>query len=464
MTLRSQLIILIGVVALATLLLGSVATYLHAMNKVSTEMDAAIAVGGRIAHNAVDDVEESSNARRRLELLVADFDGDRHLRAEVRDAAGKIIHASKIAEPDEPVPGWFYSLLSGEPRVVEVGLPAAFRDVGRLVLRSDSHNEVGEVWDDMLNTLTILFAFCVMILGLVYGTIGRALRPLESLSRAFGEIGDKGYGVFLPEAGPVELKRVYHGFNEMVERLAHTEAQNRVLEEQLATVQEEERAEIARDLHDEIGPFLFSADVDATTVQRLLEGDPRDDLRDRVKRIRESVGHMHKHVREILSRLRSGPISELGLAIAIDNLVSFWRGRHPAIAFEVAVGPESFGQPLDGTIYRVVQESLSNAIKHGRPSKISISVTDNDNEVAVSVEDNGAGLPSEASRTGYGITGMRERVSGLGGTLSVSSGGSVAGVKVLARIPVLSRSFTEALPTTPLEARSNEAAENTSYR
>lgn len=444
MTLRSMLIVLIVAVTLATLLLGSVATYLHALNKVATEMEAAIAVGGRIAHNAVDDVEEATNARRRLELLVADFDGDRHLKAEVRDGTGRALFSSKLSQPEDPVPDWFYNLIGGAPRVVEVELPEAFRGAGRVVLSTDSRNEVGEVWDDMINTLTILFAFCVMVLGIVYGTLGRALRPLENLARGFGEIGEKGYAVHLPEAGPVELRRVYRGFNEMVERLASTEARNHVLQEQLLTVQEEERAEIARDLHDEIGPFLFSADVDATTVKRLLADYPSDDIRERVERIRDSVGHMQRHVREILSRLRAGPISDLGLAIAIDNLVAFWRGRLPDVEFDVGVVTESFGQPLDGTIYRVVQESLSNAVKHGKPTRIRIAVFEEPADVVVSIEDNGVGLPETPKRSGYGITGMRERVTQLGGVLTVASAGSHGGVRVEARIPIQSQLSGEA--------------------
>ena len=90
MSLRLQLFGTIALVLLATLVIGALLTYRHAIDKIDTEMRAAIAVGSRIAHNAVDDVEEVVNPRRRLELLAADFDGDRHLRAFLVEPGGTI--------------------------------------------------------------------------------------------------------------------------------------------------------------------------------------------------------------------------------------------------------------------------------------------------------------------------------------------------------------------------------------
>lgn len=450
-----SLIVLISAVMLTTLLLGAVATYLHASHKVETEMQAAIAVGGRIAHNAVDDEEDSALVRRRLERLVAYFNGDRHLKAEVRSPAGTTLLASEPAPPERTIPEWFYALLAGESRTVTIELPDAVRDLGHLVLRTDSRNEVTEVWNDMLNTLTILFVFTAMTLALVSALIGRALRPLEDLSRAFGEVGAKRFAAHLPEAGPIELKRVYHGFNDMVDELNAAERQNRALHEQLSSVQEEERAEIARDLHDEIGPILFSADVDARTVERSLPPDSIPDVRERVRRIRDGVGQIQRHVRDILSRLRAGPIAELGLAMAVDQLIAFWRGCNPAIDFDVSIAPTSFGQPVDGTIYRIIQESVSNAVRHGSATRIAIRVMKQAGDITVAIEDNGTGMSDMAGRPGYGIAGMRERLALLGGALEILPRRDGPGVSVKARVPARTNStVAQRPPAAAEEARS----------
>ena len=146
MSLRLQLFGTITLVLLGTLIVGALLTYRHALDKIETEMRAAIAVGSRIAHNAVDDVEEVVNPKRRLELLAADFDGDRHLRAFLVEPGGTIPAVSKLAPPDEPAPDWLLRLLASEPLTATVPLPSIFANHGAIRLETDARNEVSEVW------------------------------------------------------------------------------------------------------------------------------------------------------------------------------------------------------------------------------------------------------------------------------------------------------------------------------
>ena len=114
MSLRNRLLFSIFLTLLVSLAAGAAFTYLHAVEKIETEMDAAIAVGGRIVHNAVDDAEEAIDPPRRLALIVADFDVDRHLRASFV-VHGEVVKTSKLALPDRPAPQWFFDLLTGPP-------------------------------------------------------------------------------------------------------------------------------------------------------------------------------------------------------------------------------------------------------------------------------------------------------------------------------------------------------------
>ena len=111
MSLRSRLLFSIFGTLLLSLAAGAAFTYWHAVKKIETEMQAAIAVGGRFAHNAVDDAEEPIKPQRRLRLLVADFDGDRHLRASLI-VGGKVVGLSDLAKPESPAPAWFYRLMT----------------------------------------------------------------------------------------------------------------------------------------------------------------------------------------------------------------------------------------------------------------------------------------------------------------------------------------------------------------
>src|SRR5262249_35580649 len=152
------------------------------------------------------------------------------------------------------------------------------------------------------------------------------------LVAAFERVGEGDYHGTVPERGPPELARLAHGFNLMTGRLATVAAQNRRLNERLLTIQAEERADVARDLHDEIGPLLFAVDMTAATIGRGGE------IPTHVRSIHEAVGRMQRHVRALLGRLR--PLEAVGLEAAIDRLVAFWRCRRPEIGFTVAIAVE----------------------------------------------------------------------------------------------------------------------------
>ena len=270
LSLRSRLLFSIFLTLLLSLLAGGAFTYWHAVRKIETEMQAAIDVGGRIAHNAVDDAEEAVDPRRRLELLVADFHGDRHLHA-VLLMGDKVIQSSNMAKPENPAPEWFVELFAVPAKVLHVDLPPVFNGFGTVMLQTDARNEVAEVWGDVGLTLAVLTIFCTLVLAFFYWTLGSAIRPLEHLTQAFARVGSGDYHQRVAERGPMELLRLCQGFNRMVQRLARAEGHNQRLQKQLLTVQDEERADLARDLHDEVGPLLFAVDVDAVAIERHID-------------------------------------------------------------------------------------------------------------------------------------------------------------------------------------------------
>ncbi|MFN3868580.1 MAG: sensor histidine kinase [Hyphomicrobiaceae bacterium] len=441
MSLRFKLFVSIAASVLATFLIGSVLIYAHATAKIETEMRAALEVGARIAGNAADDVEESRNASRRLALLVADFNGDRHLRAFVVGPDGRERLASVAAIPNEEAPAWFVGLVKGERRNVAVPLPAAFDGLGRLVLEADPRNEASEAWKDTLKTLTILAILTGIIAMSVGAILELALRPLDRMAEAFGNIGTSLTAIEGPERGAIEYMRVYGAFNTMVDRVRQAEATSRRLSNQLLSVQEEERADIARDLHDEIGPFLFAVDVEAAALQRIGDDHGLDGVSERVANIRESISHMQGHVRGILARLRPPALLDAGLAHAVERLVGSWRGRQPDIRFDVAIDVPPLDDEIEGAVYRIVQEALSNAVRHGRPSRITVCVGVRDGQLKLAVSDDGAGLADHAP-DGFGILGMEERARLHGGSLNVRPRVGAPGVSVEATIP-LAGSFAD---------------------
>ena len=144
----------------------------------------------------------------------------------------------------------------------------------------------------------------------------------------------------------------------MGERLAEIDERNRALEAQLLTIQDEERAEIARDLHDEIGPHLFAVALDADMIGRCASQGETEPILDQVRSIQSAVSYMQRQVRDLIARLRPTRAAELGLQAAIGDLVTFWQARQPDVEFvsELEGADVYVPEPLRDVIYRVVQE------------------------------------------------------------------------------------------------------------
>jgi two-component system, NarL family, sensor histidine kinase UhpB len=436
MTLRLRLIVLIGLVLIISLLLGAMLAWWHGAQSAQTEMQAALLSGEHRVRDSIDHLADHEGDLRRL---IATFNGDRHLRATLLDAAGTGLAHSTLSTPLHPSPDWFFNLLGVRSitTLISTGSDVA---AGKVIeLQTDPHNEVSEVWTEFRDGMVIVLMFCTLILVLVYWTAGRSLRPLETLSAGFGTIGTGDYATRVEEGGPPELEGLARAFNLMAERLGALEARNERLHTQVLTIQEEERADLARDLHDDVGPFLFAVNIDVARITRLAEERGEAEILDRGRSIREAVSHMQKHVKSILGRLRPTGLTDIGLAQAVENLGVFWRRRHPevSIQFDVGAPDVSFGDVVDATLYRLIQESLTNAIRHGNPSTIKVTIqTQAAGDILLQISDDGVGLTQSNDRTGLGLAGMKERIAALGGSLSVRNQIGGNGTSVTARLPL----------------------------
>ena len=224
----------------------------------------------------------------------------------------------------------------------------------------------------------------------------------------------------------------------MAERLATVAAQNHRLNERLLTLQAEERADLARDLHDEIGPMLFAIDMTAAAIERLAGSERETEIPRHVQAIHDSVGRMQRHIRLILGRLR--PLQTIGLNAAIDRLATFWRSRRSDIAFgaTVSIEDDRICNDLKETIYRVVQEATSNAIRHGR--RRAWTLRSSMTARAIRVEDGRrhrhvGGRGDRRGSTRLGLIGMRERVMAMAGSLVIRPGRNGRGLSLVVRLP-----------------------------
>ena len=447
MSLRLRLISLVVTVLAVSLVFGGAIACFSASRSVRTEMLSALVVAQQTIENAIDGLQTSHDPQRELENLVTSFKGNRHLRVSLSGDTRAIASPAVEESPFGRVPEWFVRLIRVVPATSRVPITLADRSYESVVIETDPHNEIVEVWNELSDSLITLALFCSLTILLIYLFIGRALQPLDRLAAALEQVGHGAYGTRIDGKAVPELSRLRDAFNRMAEQLAGMDLDNRRLNEQLLSLQEKERSELACDLHDEVSPFLFAINVDMANIARLAkEGSPAGILK-HIPSVTDAVNHMQRQVRNMLGRLRPIGLAEFGLKAAIGNLVEFWRRRHPQIDYRVTISPncEGLGEVIDSTIYRIVQEGLSNAVRHGQPTMITVSVgrachsENRHSDVVIEVLDDGQGM-HDSRGVGYGLLGMSERVRAMGGHLALSPGpGAGLAVKAVLPNPALQR-------------------------
>jgi two-component system sensor histidine kinase UhpB len=425
MSLRLTLIALLIIALVAGLTLGGGVTLLNASHSVRNEMHASLIVAEQTIENVVKGLDTAADPQRDLDNLIASYRGNRHLHVSlIGMAATEDVRPVDDRQPFGAAPRWFMHLIGVKREARNVPVAITGKPSGIVLIQTDPRNEILEVWDELGGSLIVLAVFAGATIPLIYLVIGQALRPLERLAGAMEQVGQGDYAIRVDGPLSPELARLRDTFNRMARRLAEASADNRRLHEQLATLQEEERNDLARDLHDEIGPFLFAINVDVATMTRLLKEGQTRELSSQLRSVGDAARHLQRQVRGMLGRLRPIGLAELGLSEAVRSLIEFWRRRYPDIEYraDIATACENQGDALGRTVYRIIQEGLSNAVRHGRPKRIAISVERDPQSgyTIVDISDDGLGS-GNLSALGYGLTGMEERVRAMGGRLEFLS-------------------------------------------
>lgn len=199
--------------------------------------------------------------------------------------------------------------------------------------------------------------------------------------------------------------------------------QNRQLTQQLFNLQEAERRNLSRELHDELGQWLTAIQAEAATISVGADIAKSPQIQASAQAIGKSAAEIHNVVRRILRRLRPALLDQLGLADSLRELVAQNHQHYPNIACELELDADlgNLPEPLNITLYRIVQEALTNVSKHAQASHVQVSlrrepgVESDPEQMILTVQDNGKGMDSSQLIQGLGMLGMRERVIASGG-------------------------------------------------
>jgi signal transduction histidine kinase len=197
--------------------------------------------------------------------------------------------------------------------------------------------------------------------------------------------------------------------------------------------QELERARLARELHDETGQALTSILLGLKPLEQAAESD---EVRAAVASVRELVVSTLQDVRRLAVELRPSALDDFGLATAVERLVDTFREQSGLqVDLEAHVGEARLPSEIETALYRVVQEALTNIVKHAGATRVSILLRRKDGGLVAVVEDDGAGFdPSRTREAAFGLAGMRERLALVGGRLQIESAPG-AGTTLAAEVP-----------------------------
>jgi len=197
--------------------------------------------------------------------------------------------------------------------------------------------------------------------------------------------------------------------------------QNRRLTRKNIEIQEAERRFIARELHDEFGQSMNAIMIDGVAIRNAVEEG--SDLHTQAKSIVEVSGKLFSGVRGLLKQLRPVALDELGLTAALETMIDDWRRRFEKIHWrsDIDIEYKNLDEAVNITIFRFVQETLTNIVKHSDATEVSVAVKLDklEERITICVRDNGSIQENTESNDGVGLVGLRERIESLGGTFEI---------------------------------------------
>jgi two-component system sensor histidine kinase UhpB len=414
---RTQLFLPFGLSFIAALAMGGVLLQSFSTGQLADENEPGRRSTRTVAGALNDTLSTSNDPQKTLDAFVHSLGTSSDIQFRSVDAGPGPSRKNGLRGLHS-VPQWFVDLIAMPD--TEAAFPVVIdgRHVGDLVFLPDMSADLFEKWIGFL-ALTTLIAVLMGLTGVIaYLFAGSALRPLQNLGAGLTRMQRGDYVTPIPVAGPPEIRQGCEEANALAATLAQLSRDNRDLLHRLVSLQDDERRDLARELHDELGPLLFG--IRAGTIALIEASPPVGSLGHAAQEVMRSVEALQQTNRRILDRLRPLYIEELGLESSVQTLLSNFRKQAPQIALTATLDPDlsAIDGPLAQTVYRVIQEALTNVLRHAGAGKADVQVVIAGNVITIEIADDGGGFPAD-NVFGRGLTGMHERVRALTGSLSL---------------------------------------------
>ncbi|MGZ8218430.1 ATP-binding protein [Methylomagnum sp.] len=439
MSLRFRLNLMIALTMLLIVGIGSAVAVHNARRSVEGEIGSTVNLALQLIEAGLAETRSAGRPFSEWLMQLSRLEHTRHLRIRVTGAAPEPINLTgPEGAAETAVPGWFHWATAPDPVGLEQRLPDGRGGTLTILIEADADDEIAEAWRETEGFLLLLLALAGAVYGVVHVTVGRAFRSVGTILQGLEGIENGDYGKRLPGFSLPEFARIAEAFNHMAAVLEKSQAENHALIQQSIVIQEEERRHLARELHDELGQSLTAIKVMAVTLRQGSEQN-----REAVGYILDMCDRLFSVFRGMMRRLRPSLLDDLGLAASLEDLVQDWRNSHPGLAVEFACEPgvDDLARHARIHLFRIVQEALTNVVKHAEARRVSIQLGleggGANADIVLRIGDDGRGFSPVASaqpRRGFGLAGMRERVAGLGGRFRLDARPG-RGVVIEIRIP-----------------------------
>jgi two-component system sensor histidine kinase UhpB len=437
LSLRTKLSIYVGAAISVAVALCIALFIFQAATRINSESESARRLANDFIVSALPSINQLDKPEAELERLIKEANHLRHARiyssrTSVQDDTGNSL---------ESPPNWFTRFLTpnSEGREIEVVTKSGFED--KITIKANPADEITEIWQEIkwisIASLGVISATVLIISIVVSNTLSplagyvQALSLLDAGKRTLTVAGDK----------TPEFKIIADRINGLSQTLSKLDEQNHLLIQKMITLQDNERKEIARDLHDEFGPALFMSRICVGELKKKITISLGEDkyLND-WSAVDQNIDKLQQVNRKILGRLRPAALEEMGLSGAIEAMIKSWRKTDPSVEM-VYYFPEeklTMTEIQSLTAYRIIQESLTNIYRHSRATKVNVRLflekLSPSSQLVISVADNGIGI-GENSQDGIGLRGMKERMLIVGGELKISRL-SPSGTEIKALMPL----------------------------
>ena len=365
---------------------------------------------------------------------------------ELFDKSGNLLYQSPPStyKAGRYAPEWYAALVAPRQvqRIVEL-------EDARLVISTNSTRAILDGWDNLRDILFAQLILFVLADMAIFWLVGRWLAPLEKIERGLSEIEQGSHQVRLPPLPGKETGEMGRAFNRMaqaiedsiVARQSSAEAQARLEAQREFTKLlhariEEERAALARELHDELGQSLTAIRSIAKSMLQHpdVAGGP---LERHAQMLFDTAGMTSDAMPRMSPRLRPIQLEGMGLVDAVRDLLTDTQLKNPDIRFELAVMDTlpPLDDALELTAYRIVQEAVTNVVRHSGASRAQVTIALHDDTLKLAIVDNGIGASTLVREGHYGVRGMQERAESHGGHVSFGAGAE-GGLEVQVTLPL----------------------------